>query len=84
MKIGEAAKQRMRETAPLLMSREEAARTLGGLHISTIGKLARAGKLQRVFVGRRSMVTAESVHKLAAGSPTAPRIVRSVEMRATP
>jgi hypothetical protein len=49
------------------MSRAEAAISLGGLHLSTIGKLARAGKLERVFVGRRSMVTVASVQALAGG-----------------
>jgi hypothetical protein len=40
------------------MSREDAARALGGLHLSTIGKL------ERVFIGRRSMVTIASVRAL--------------------
>jgi hypothetical protein len=60
------------EHAPLLMSREEAARVLGGLHVQTIGKLARAGKLERVFIGRRSMITVASVRALAAGRSSSP------------
>jgi hypothetical protein len=63
----EAERRRAFETEPSLMSRAEAARSLGGLHLQTIGKLARAGKLERVFVGRRSMVTVASVRALASG-----------------
>jgi hypothetical protein len=46
------------------MSRQDAARALGGLHLATINKFARSGKLERVFVGRRSMVTIASVEAL--------------------
>jgi hypothetical protein len=67
MRVSKAEQRRALETEPLLMSRAEAALALGGLHLSTIGKLARANKLKRVFVGRRSMVTVESVHALVAG-----------------
>jgi hypothetical protein len=47
-----------------LMSRGAAAHALGGLHLQTISKLARAGKLERVFIGRRSMITVASVEAL--------------------
>jgi hypothetical protein len=86
MQIGRSAKRPARAEAhaqllagvgeaPVLMAREDAARALGGLHISTIGKLARAGKLERVFIGRRSMVTVASVHVLiAAGARSGQQI----------
>jgi hypothetical protein len=51
--------------APLLMSRQEAARILGGLHLATIDRFCRAGKLERVHVGRRTMLTVTSVRALA-------------------
>jgi hypothetical protein len=73
MRISKAEQRRTLETEPLLMSKPESALALGGLHLSTIGKLVRAGKLERVFVGRRSMVTVKSVRALAAGTaPTTP------------
>jgi hypothetical protein len=57
------------------MSREDAALSLGGVHLSTIGKLCRAGKLERVFVGRRSMVTVASVHALVAAGARSGRLI---------
>jgi hypothetical protein len=50
------------------MSRQEAALALGGLHTATVSKLCRAGRLRRVFIGRRSMVTVASVQALATGA----------------
>jgi hypothetical protein len=55
--------------APLLMSREETARALGGIHVQTVTKLARAGKLERVFIGRRSMIASASVEALVRSAP---------------
>jgi hypothetical protein len=48
----------------VLISREEAAHDLGGLHIATVGKFVRTGKLERVYIGRRSMITRASVDAL--------------------
>jgi hypothetical protein len=53
----------------VLMSRPEAAHALGGLHLQTVTKLARAGKLERVFIGRRSMITRASVEALIRSAP---------------
>ncbi|HEY3621889.1 MAG TPA: hypothetical protein VGL12_05750 [Roseiarcus sp.] len=72
MRIDKAERQRVSETEPLLMSRTEAARALGGIHIQTVTKLARAKKLERVFVGRRSMLTVASVRALASGRTATP------------
>jgi hypothetical protein len=55
-----------------LMSRVDTARALGGLHLATINKFVRAGKLERVFVGRRSMVTVASVEALIESGRTQP------------
>jgi hypothetical protein len=54
------------ESPPLLASRAEAARLLGGVHVSLPAKLARQGLLERVFIGRRSMFTIASIRALAS------------------
>jgi hypothetical protein len=46
---------------PSMMSREAAAHELGGLHLQSITRFCREGRLERVFIGRRSMVTTASV-----------------------
>jgi hypothetical protein len=45
----------------LLVSRQVAAAMLGGLHVGSVNKMILRGELERVFMGRRSMVTLSSV-----------------------
>lgn len=47
--------------APLLLSVPETQRQLGGVHRGTVLKLVHQKKLVRVRIGRRSMITHESV-----------------------
>jgi hypothetical protein len=37
---------------------------LGDVHVGTVNKLVREGKLERVFIGRRSMITIASIEAL--------------------
>jgi hypothetical protein len=45
---------------PLLWNISTAQRLLGGIHRGTIDRLVRQGKLERVKIGRRSMITRQS------------------------
>lgn len=56
-------------TAPLLASIPETQRQLGGVHRSTVDELVRQGKLERVKVNRRSMITWRSIRALARARP---------------
>jgi hypothetical protein len=49
-----------------LLTRHEAAALLGGIHIRSVDRLLRRGKLVRVRLGRRSLVTVQSAEALAA------------------
>ena len=49
-----------------LFSRPEAAGFLGGIHVRSVDRLLKRGKLKGVKVGRRSMITIESAEALAA------------------
>jgi excisionase family DNA binding protein len=51
---------------PKLQSREDTATELN-VHIRTVDKLLKSGKLKGVKVGRRHMVNRESSQALAAG-----------------
>ena len=42
-----------------LFSREVAARVLGGIHVRTVDKLVKSGRLASVKLGRRHMITRE-------------------------
>jgi hypothetical protein len=61
------AKFRSSGEPPLLVSIPTAQHDLGGVHRGTIGKLVRQGKLERVHIGRRAMITTRSIRALAAG-----------------
>lgn len=50
---------------PLLRSRQEA-RELLNIGLTTLDRLLEEGKLQRVKIGRRALVTDESIQKLVA------------------
>ena len=52
---------------PKLMTRHAAARTLGGIHLRTLDRLVKAGKLKGVKVGSRAFVVADSVDQLITG-----------------
>jgi excisionase family DNA binding protein len=49
-----------------LLSRSETAVMLGGIHDRTVDSLIKNGKLKTVKLGRRSMITANSVEELVA------------------
>jgi hypothetical protein len=57
-------KMRKGTNQPLVVSREEAARMLGDVHVQTVIRWAREKKLERIFLGRRSMITLSSIHAL--------------------
>ena len=54
--------------APLLWDISTVQRQLGGIHRGSVDRLVRQGKLERVKVGTRSMVTRRSVEALIEAS----------------
>ena len=50
-----------------LMTRHAAAKVLGEIHLRTLNRLVKAGKLKGVKVGTRSFVVADSVDQFIAG-----------------
>jgi excisionase family DNA binding protein len=52
-------------TEPAFLSRHEAAKWLGGLHIATIDRLIRDKKITIKKVGRRTMVRLDSLKRFA-------------------
>ena len=49
-----------------LFSREETAQVLGNIHSRTVDAMVKRGQLKAVKLGRRNMITAESVDELIA------------------
>lgn len=49
-----------------LFSRAETAAILGGVHDRTVDALVKVGKLKAVKLGRRNMITAQSVEEVVA------------------
>lgn len=49
-----------------LISRTEAALMLGGIHDRTVDAMVKRGQLKAVKLGRRNMITAESIGELIA------------------
>jgi excisionase family DNA binding protein len=49
-----------------LISREETALMLGGVHSRTVDAMIKRGELKAVKLGRRNMITAKSVEELVA------------------
>ena len=47
-----------------LLSRTETALTLGGIHDRTVDAMIKRGQLKAVKLGRRNMITAESIEEL--------------------
>jgi hypothetical protein len=54
----------MRAGKAVVVSRGVAAEMLGGIHVGTVNKWVREGSLERVFLGRRSMITVASIENL--------------------
>jgi hypothetical protein len=54
-------KHQMRAGKALVVSRQAAAAMLGDVHVGTVNKWIRQGVLERVYLGRRSMVTVASI-----------------------
>jgi excisionase family DNA binding protein len=52
---------------PLLVSKREAAKMLGGLHLHTIDRLLKRGKLKGTKVGSRMMIRFDSLKRFAEG-----------------
>ena len=49
-----------------LLSRDETALMLGGIHDRTVDAMVKRGQLKAVKLGRRNMITAKSVEELVA------------------
>ncbi len=49
-----------------LLSRTETAAMLGGIHDRTVDAMVKRGQLKAVRLGRRNMITAESIGELIA------------------
>jgi excisionase family DNA binding protein len=54
------------DVKPKLMTRHAAARILGDIHLRTVDRLIKAGKIRGVKVGSRALVVADSVDQLIA------------------
>ena len=50
-----------------LMTRHATAKVLGEIHLRTVDRLIKAGKLKGVRIGSRAFVVADSVDQLIAG-----------------
>ena len=61
-----STEQNRRPLEQKLLSREVAAKVLGGVNVRTIDRLVKSGKLASVKLGRRHMITRESAEDLAA------------------
>jgi excisionase family DNA binding protein len=55
------------EPEPFLVSKQEAAKRLGGVHLHTIDRLLKRGKLKGTKVGSRMMVDFDSLKRYAKG-----------------
>jgi hypothetical protein len=54
----------LRAGQPVVVSREQAAELLGGVAVGTIVKWAATGELERIFLGRRSMIVVSSIEAM--------------------
>jgi hypothetical protein len=61
-----STEQSRRPLEQKLISRKVAATVLGGIHVRTVDKLVKDGRLASVKLRRRHMITRESAEDLAA------------------
>lgn len=53
---------------PALHTRHTTGKLLGGVHLTTVDRLVKRGKLRAVKIGSRKMITADSVDELLAAA----------------